>query len=224
MPGTPTEARAKRTHARRSCDVCKVRKTRCELPDLEVPAGPDPLPTDKACHRCRVLALPCIVDDSARKQRKRTREEEVDPSRVGGSEPAGTQPNGSTTKRRGTKANGTTKHEPGSSSSTPVDRPQGLLNHSLDVIHGISPMAKPPASLHEASRGYVDTRTSPEQVSSLSSADSMKLHGRPAELTCAMLKVAYGKIHVKRVGPIDEEDLDLIKIVDEKTRNKLEGG
>lgn len=65
------EPKARRTHARRSCNTCKVRKTRCELPDLDVPSSPEPLPKEKSCHRCSTLCLPCVVDDSRMKKRRR---------------------------------------------------------------------------------------------------------------------------------------------------------
>lgn len=70
VPPPKDKPKARRTHARRSCNVCKVRKTRCELPDLGVPASSDPLPEDKSCHRCRVLSLPCVVNDSHMKSRR----------------------------------------------------------------------------------------------------------------------------------------------------------
>ncbi|WVQ96117.1 hypothetical protein IAU59_003219 [Kwoniella sp. CBS 9459] len=254
MSGTPIEARAKRTHARRSCDVCKVRKTRCELPDLDVPAGPTPLPLDKSCHRCRVLALPCIVDDGGKKQRKRAREEDEE---NGGASAAGNQtlasidtPGQSTppqgrskgkstaapsTKRRSAKQSASQKAaaEPSTDMMTvPNDRLPAILNHALDLIHGISPLPKQPASLHEAAAA---AQTQPPEAAASSSSNNdepsetnpsngMKLHGRPAELTCAMLKVAYGKIQVKRKGPIDEEDLNINELVNEQMKARLQPG
>ncbi|WWC92926.1 uncharacterized protein L201_007889 [Kwoniella dendrophila CBS 6074] len=237
---TPTEARAKRTHARRSCDVCKVRKTRCELPDLDVPSGPNPLPTDKACHRCRVLALPCIVDDSGKKSRKRTRDDSnskqtdlpgtsnaLTSNEVGQSTPK----TGNTSKRRSTKGNNrnegpsTNTLQAQQTNSKPLARRQSILNHSLDVLHGISPLpnSQQPASLDEATRipseiPLYETNDTADQ------SRSMKLHGRPAELACAMLKVAYGKTTVKRRPDRDEEDINLNEVVDEPMRARLQHG
>ncbi|KAK6908807.1 hypothetical protein I203_102811 [Kwoniella mangroviensis CBS 8507] len=216
----PTEARAKRTHARRSCDVCKVRKTRCELPDLDVPSGPNPLPTDKSCHRCRVLALPCIVDDSGKKQRKRGRDEttntDVKPTDGQQLKEGITPP-----KRRGTKG----ANKRAGTSSTPLSRRQSIVNHALDVLTGISPLAihQQPASLDEASRIQPDLPTY-DHGDCIDQSKSMKLHGRPAELACAMLKVAYGKIGVKRRPKVDEDEVNLNELLDEQTRARLQPG
>ncbi|PWN53662.1 hypothetical protein IE53DRAFT_125366 [Violaceomyces palustris] len=60
--------RARRTHAKRTCLSCRTNKVRCELPDLQVPSSLDPLPSEKACHRCNVLNLDCVVYDADRKR------------------------------------------------------------------------------------------------------------------------------------------------------------
>ncbi|WWC73543.1 uncharacterized protein I206_107515 [Kwoniella pini CBS 10737] len=222
------EARAKRTHARRSCDVCKVRKTRCELPDLDVPSGPTPLPTDKACHRCRVLALPCIVDDSGKKSRKRARDGIKEDSLAG----EGVVGN----KIEDTQKRKTSKPKRSGSSSTPssqkgLTRRQSELNHSLDVLHGISPLALQPPHTHQHQPASLDeaSRIQPElppfdQNEAFDQSRSVKLHGRPAELACAMLKVAYGKMDVKRKSHIDDDEVDLNDLVDEKLKSRLQPG
>jgi hypothetical protein len=56
----PTSS-TRRSIARRSCQLCRHRKTRCELPDPTVPDGPSPLPEARQCHRCRVLGEECVV-------------------------------------------------------------------------------------------------------------------------------------------------------------------
>ena len=66
----PIQKRPRRTHARRSCQMCQRRKARCELPDLEVPSSPLPLPDHQACHRCKTLQISCIVDDANKKVKK----------------------------------------------------------------------------------------------------------------------------------------------------------
>ncbi|WVF68579.1 hypothetical protein IAT40_003348 [Kwoniella sp. CBS 6097] len=239
MSGTPIEARAKRTHARRSCDVCKVRKTRCELPDLDVPAGPTPLSLDKSCHRCRVLALPCIVDDGGKKQKKRARDDDDDGAsagnltlasidapeqKTGEGKSKGKTAGSSGSKRRSTKQSAAQKAaESSTHTSVPTDRLPAILNHALDLIHGISPLPKQPPSLHEAAHSQPEASGN-DEPSETNPSNGMKLHGRPAELTCAMLKVAYGKIQVKRKGPFDEEDLDLNKVVDEQMKARLQPG
>lgn len=43
--------------------TCKIRKARCELPDIEVEGSSDvALPSDKACHRCQTLSIECFVE------------------------------------------------------------------------------------------------------------------------------------------------------------------
>ncbi|WWC65953.1 uncharacterized protein I303_108575 [Kwoniella dejecticola CBS 10117] len=224
----PMEARAKRTHARRSCDVCKVRKTRCELPDLDVPSGPTPLPTDKACHRCRVLALPCIVDDSGKKSRKRPRDDAKQETS------AGIDENGH--QKEDTPKRKATKPKSASSSSASklhkgLTRRQSDLNHSLDVLHGISPLAQQPQASHPLQPASLDeaSRIQPEapsfdQNEVFDQSKSMKLHGRPAELACAMLRVAYGKIGVKRKPHIDDDDVNLNDLVNRGLKARLQPG
>lgn len=235
------EPRAKRTHARRSCELCKVRKTRCELPDLEVPSSSSPLPSEKACHRCRVLALPCVVDDSSKKARKRALPEDGSPARsvgVGGaSAGAGTDAVGADVGR--SEKAGTSKKEKGSSPkrkskprSSDVSR-NGNINHSLDVMHGIQPGLEwdeqfPSWGQHDTSRdpfalSGASTAGFESRVSESSQVKSIKLHGRPLELVCAMLKVAYAKCTIKG-GRKAAEEIDLDSLVDADMRRRLERG
>lgn len=214
-PALP-ELRAKRTHARRSCDVCKIRKTRCELPDLEVPSSQEPLPPDKACHRCKILSLPCVVDDSARKQRKRiTIAEYGQPSRP-----------------KKPRASGSTL--PGTATSTPSKSAQGLVDHTLDIFHGLNPADTAAWSLADAlgdetaggaaaAGGPMPPYGSREPAESWQSK-SLKLHGRPLELVCAMLSVAYGKRSLKRAGVEEGYEVDLEGLADADMRLRLEPG
>ena len=122
------EPRAKRTHARRSCELCKVRKTRCELPDLDIPSGSTALPADKACHRCKVLALPCVVDDASRRPRKRASDIELSPQTRPSSSMA---IHGESSKKRGKKAVG--------SIDPTLDETLAGVNHALDIVHAFDP-------------------------------------------------------------------------------------
>ena len=72
--------------------MCQQRKARCELPDLDVPSGPLPLPDHQSCHRCRTLQISCIVDDANKKKPKKT-----------AAEPGATAPD-TTTRRASTSA------------------------------------------------------------------------------------------------------------------------
>ena len=240
MSGT-AEPRAKRTHARRSCDVCKLRKTRCELPDLDVPSSSQPLPLDKSCHRCKILAIPCIVDDSSRKFKKRPRDDRPmtinqhsTPPVAGPSSqptaqatpPPPPPPPPSNPKRKDKKS----KSNSGSHALKDVD-------HFLNVMHGFHPSQHPPMWSLPEGQGQQqqqqqqtqndDTRMPPfgssEPAESFQSK-SMRLHGRPLELVCAMLGVAHGKGETKRRGLENVHDLDLELLVDHDLRIKLEPG
>ncbi|KFH65700.1 hypothetical protein MVEG_07804 [Podila verticillata NRRL 6337] len=61
--------RTKRPLAKRSCLSCRVKKARCELPDLFVSSSQDPVIKSKRCHRCSVLEIDCIVWDGDRKRK-----------------------------------------------------------------------------------------------------------------------------------------------------------
>lgn len=55
----------KRTHARLTCQTCKERKRRCELPDTHYAEAEadrtQALPPSKACHRCCTLQIDCFL-------------------------------------------------------------------------------------------------------------------------------------------------------------------
>lgn len=47
----------------KSCKSCRKSKQRCDIPNRSaIEASEEPQPWDLACHRCKVLHLPCIVD------------------------------------------------------------------------------------------------------------------------------------------------------------------
>ena len=209
---SPLETRAKRTHARRSCALCKTRKTRCELPDLDVLSSPNALPVEKSCHRCKVLALPCVVDDSSRKQRKRSREEAWASPRdppLGSPRP---------------------KQPKALRSAHSVDSERIGSSHSRDVLRDFVPDFH--TAYPSASNGYSatdDDLASPERGMSRGARPcqirGMRYHGRPLELVCAMLRVAYERRQVRsgRQG-VATEEVDLDKLVDHDMRARLEPG
>lgn len=232
------ELRAKRTHARRSCDVCKIRKTRCELPDLEVVSSSTPLPLDKSCHRCRILSLPCVVDDSNRKIRRKGTGNTEDDASTSSPRPA--------RKRKSAAGLGDmTLHALASSSS---GQQQGgttttlaNIDHTLDILHGLNPTQGQSGFDTDLSALFSSNellaagetgqdgmgsgmggREPPENYQS----KSMKLHGRPLELVCAMLSVAYGKRGPRRPGAEDgvEVEVDLTKVVGRDLKARLEQG
>ena len=55
----------RRRSTTRACQRCRCHKTRCELPDLTVKGGAQPLPVGTACHRCSVLGQTCVLDQLA---------------------------------------------------------------------------------------------------------------------------------------------------------------
>ena len=67
----PAKRSRKRPLARRSCLECRVKKARCELPDVYVDSSRTPLPSYKRCHRCNVLGIECVVWDGDRKRQPR---------------------------------------------------------------------------------------------------------------------------------------------------------
>jgi hypothetical protein len=64
-----------RSTPKRCCTLCRQRKTRCELPAaaLSLPAGPTPLPSHHACHRCIVLSMDCILLSSRSRRAQKDR-------------------------------------------------------------------------------------------------------------------------------------------------------
>ncbi|WVQ79313.1 hypothetical protein IAT38_001410 [Cryptococcus sp. DSM 104549] len=227
----PAEPKAKRTHARRSCGICKLRKSRCELPDLDVPSGPDPLPVEKSCHRCKVLSLPCIVDDSNRKQRKRKDDGagggESSRAGTGGSREA-SQSGRSSPKRRNSRA------VPVRTASTDTSGPGGVnggpavdVDHTLDVLNGLSPIDHTPG-IDPVLASFRDMRrdTYAQDIHRESGkSKSIKLHGRPLELTSAMLRMAYGRSTKKgRRVRVEDDDMDLNVLIDDTMKARLQPG
>ncbi|KAL7424992.1 hypothetical protein Q5752_000679 [Cryptotrichosporon argae] len=218
---TAPEPRARRTHARRSCDLCKMRKTRCELPDLDVPAGASALPADKACHRCRVLALPCVVNDKGAKS-KRKRED-------GSEEGLGKKADKPRRKKDGSAPGQASM--PKSGTATPVANP---VDHSYDLFHGFEavPSSSGPATL--ATLGIASLAPAPFKAAmaldaagtTSIKAASIRLHGRPLELVSLMLHIAHGNDprHTGRNNAIVLDDVDLAELVPDDLRDKLDVG
>jgi hypothetical protein len=201
----PTEPRARRTHARRSCDLCKVRKTRCELPDLDVISSTEPLPGDKACHRCRVLALPCVVDDT--NKRKRTLEN-------------GTKKNAAAS---GSKSKGQGSPKRKKLATNIVRDAISSVNHSVELMQSFDDDLDPSLTRTGSNNTPTGFGVIPnDQAGQTPPRErSMKYHARPYELVTAMLHVAYGrKRHIAPRAPL-HKDLDIGKLVDEGMRARI---
>ena len=190
---------ATRTHARRSCEICKARKTRCELPDVNVQSSTEPQPLEFSCHRCRTLVLPCVVNDEGRKRGLPVQE-------------------GSQRKRK-------------KRADSDVDKDHGQSKQSKGVV--ISAL-EPPATHHDDRdrqllhtflpyenerttlvNGESSRRRLPDISPPKKRVDTIRLHGKPWRLACAMLGAAYGK------GP---PTLDLDSLLSEEMRQMLHSG
>ncbi|WVQ75062.1 hypothetical protein IAR50_004671 [Cryptococcus sp. DSM 104548] len=217
-PPTAPTARPKRTHARRSCATCKLRKSRCELPDLDVPAGPDPLPADKSCHRCKVLSIPCIVDDGNRKRKRKDAPTSTPEASVS---PHSSKPSGpSTAKRR------TDKHPASTLSQSATCKP----DNSLDIVNSLSsvPGGPTPTSTEDLMENYERLKRelgARGLEGESGKTKSIKLHGRPLELACAMLRVAYGRNDKRgRRMRLEDDEIELEDLVDDNMRVRLRVG
>jgi hypothetical protein len=159
-----------------------------------------------------------VVDDSARKQRKRITIAEY----------------GQPHKPKKPRASGSATTIPGTASSTPGKSGQGLVDHTLDILHGLNPADTSAWSLVDALGegsggdaapvgGPMPPYGSREPAESWQSK-SLKLHGRPLELVCAMLSVAYGKRDLKRAGAEEGYEVDLERLVNAEMRSRLDPG
>ena len=251
----PTELKAKRTHARRSCDLCKLRKTRCELPDLAVVAGPSPQPVDKSCHRCQVLSLPCVVDDAKKGKKEGGRNSIAGPGPGAGTGAgAGTGTGtGNGTGRAGSSASRdarpTSPKRRKTARSSLVERdgngnPNGngngngyegvgektlasIVNDSLEMTlmfdDELDPsLRRPSAASTPTGFGVIpDSRSGNWQVEK---EKSMKYLARPYELVAAMLTVAYGRSRTLPPRAAFHTPVDLDRLIDADTRQRLEPG
>lgn len=192
------------------------------VPDLNVPSGPDPLPDDKACHRCKVLSLPCVVDDSNRKQRKRK-----DPPSSGLSQGQETPEAGPSTSKRQESISAGPSRTLASKFIIPSQSSIHAIDHSLDLLPGLplfngQALAADPVDNFEKLKRELGTRgVDGESGNTL----SIKLHGRPLELTCAMLRVAYGRKEKrgKRMR-LEDDEIEVDVIIDEAMTARLAPG
>lgn len=218
-----SEPKAKRTHARRSCDLCKVRKTRCELPDLDILPSSTPLPIDKSCHRCRVLSLPCVVDDSSRKTIRKDTSGSGSASGLGGMTPDKPAP-----KRRkrdsellsGAGSNNNNHDDSSDTTAIALRMMQtfGTGNETLDQAasgHELDP------SLRWSGPAF---GAIPDSNIWTGQEGNTKYYMRQYELVTAMLSVAYGRIRTTPPKLAFGYDIDLDKFVDAGLRQRLEPG
>ena len=208
-------SRTKRTHARRSCEVCKLRKTRCELPDVNVPSSSQPQPWEKSCHRCKTLSVACIVDDTGRKRGLPRESELVIPPPRGLSNDGGHE----NRERRSSR----------SSDGSPVRRESGDRDHDRyrrasrrssgeGDGTGREEVQRDGRLLHGFDPDGADYSGTPDLVPkepSIVEQRSFRLHDRPLELVCGMMGAVY-----KTGNP----RYDMEALVDKEMRSKLEPG
>ena len=217
--------RAKRTHARRSCELCKVRKTRCELPDIGVASSSTPLAADKACHRCQVLALPCVVDDTAKNVRRQQSQQDSRETSVAKDSPKSPKRKRSKVQKDAktikVEQEGTDQRAPKGSNGVNGNQSRSGSAASVDVLHGFR---LEESTSKSAGGGVVMPPYGSSAPMESPQSKSMKLHGRPLELVCAMIGVAYGKRVVGERITMDSGDLQLDKMVDQEMKEKLRDG
>ena len=101
------------------------------------------------------------------------------------------------------------------------------IDHTLDILHGLNPLEHSPAwTLADAANGGAEGAgmSYASEPSESYQSKSMKLHGRPLELVCEMLGVAYGKRGTRRAGVEEAFDIDLEALVSHEMRSRLEPG
>jgi hypothetical protein len=216
------EFRAKRTHARRSCDLCKLRKTRCELPDLEITATSEPQPYEKSCHRCQVLSLPCVVDDTKGKAKSKLDDLGLPMIRSGSASGSGSRDRAASPKKRKTA-----RASNGSTHTGDTKTLASIVNDSLELMHSFDEeldpaLRKPSAASTPTGFGVIPGSMSGDWQ--VERERSMKYHGRPAELVAAMLTVAYGRVRTLAPRHAFATEVDLERLIDEPTRTRLEPG
>ena len=198
----PPNAAATRTHARRSCEVCQIRKTRCELPDVNVQSSTDPQPVEMSCHRCRTLVLPCVVNDEGRKRGLPVQE--------------GRQRNNKRKKR--SEANGHAEAVPSTSgpensfNTLSEAQPSHPSRKDGQLLHTFLPYDQERAT---ATNGQPSRTTLSDMHPPKKRVDTIRIHGKPWRLACAMLGAAYGN------GP---PVLDLDSLLNEEMKKMLEPG
>ena len=194
------------------------------VPDLNVPSGPDPLPEDKACHRCKVLSLPCVVDDSNRKQRKR---KDPPAGSSGLSQGQETPEAGPSTSKRQEPIPAGPSHTLASKFTIPSQSSIHAIDHSLDLLPGLSvfngqALAEDPVDNFEKLKRELGARGIDRESGNTL---SIKLHGRPLELTCAMLRVAYGRKEKRgKRMKLEDDEIEVDVIIDEAMMARLAPG
>ena len=110
------------------------------------------------------------------------------------------------------------KKPAGSMAEPTLDDSLASVNHALDLIHAFDPELEREHTKEQSGWEVGFANGAPDA----SMESSIKLHGRPLELLCTMLKVAYANVQ----GPKLDHDraVDILELVDSATRDRLEPG
>lgn len=95
----------------------------------------------------------------------------------------------------------------------------------MDLFHGFHPAdVTNPFAPSLAFLGPADHAMAHTDGESSRQTQSMRLHGRPYGLVCAMLRVAHGKNDVRLRTQAMVEDVNLDELVDVDMRKRIEDG
>jgi hypothetical protein len=188
----------RRLHGRKSCVLCRRRKQRCELPDdVDIAPSSEALEPERACHRCKVLSLPCVIEAIQKKTpvpkgKKREREETAERETTDGISDAVPPPGEAPAMKRAstTSVIALRGREVGSISSSHPS--------NAEIEQGIMSSFRPSPSDPSASNTPQVPGAAPRQAK-----NSLRYHGRPLELTSAMCRLAYGRTQRHRCGVAD---------------------
>lgn len=209
---TAQNAPAKRVHARYSCDLCKIRKTRCELPPADPSSSNGRLSVERSCHRCRVLNLECVVNLAPRKRRKRTVPEDR------GSDPSGSW------QARPTQDIAGPSPVPAQASSLDFD-PSFRISTPDDAQWSADPPANPLPPLPDTSDHQREKRI--RHGSSRYINEILQLVGRPLELVERMMAESIKRDHDRHPNVLQESSstsVDLNELLKGDERARLESG
>ncbi|GAA93424.1 uncharacterized protein L969DRAFT_96052 [Mixia osmundae IAM 14324] len=196
MIETASSSAPRRVTSRRTCQICRQRKSRCELPDAALDMPPGLLSRELACHRCQILSLSCdLAPESTRKRRRLDAEpEDVTPAKA--------------SKVRETLAiSRPTRGSESGSVQLRQDDDHGPLDsiQSGDLLVTFDPQFPGPGAnmTHEArmmsSTGAHFSNAQPHQV---------RFHGRSCEAASALLRTAY------RRRAAEQDECNLSKLLD----------
>lgn len=200
----------------KSCEVCRRRKTRCELPDaaLDLPPSDTPLSAQLVCYRCRVLGLPCILVASSRAAHQ-PRNSAILPN-------AGSLTSNTLIMGLPGSSTGGAERQSAAASASGMNTPDLLASTHTADNH----------ALHTGDKGRVDIVltafepqvTPPDAIESLTTStpahNSLIYHGQPLELTNVMIKMSYGQNGHTSALPLSVSELEG-EAMDEHVKGKI---